>query len=90
MAQVQQADTGAEFSLTSPRDIKCDHTALRGDQLMVTDQAMVAQLTCSGPKGVYELRGTITFGYDNPAGGGGGVGTESATWKFEIKPMGMQ
>jgi hypothetical protein len=82
--------TGAEFKLTSPPDIKCDHTALRGDQLKVTDQAMVAQLSCSGPKGVYELRGTITFGYDNPVGGGGGVGTEIANWKFEIKPMGMQ
>jgi hypothetical protein len=63
---------------------------LRGDQLKITDQAMVAQISCSGPKGVYEMRGTITFGYDNPVGGGGGVGTEIANWKFEIKPMGMQ
>jgi len=82
--------TGAEFKLTAPRDIKCDATTLRGDQLKITDQAMVAQLQCSGTKGVYELRGTITFGYDNPIGGGGGAGTETATWKFEIKPMGMQ
>ncbi|HWU89195.1 MAG TPA: hypothetical protein VN253_18140 [Kofleriaceae bacterium] len=83
--------TGAEFRLTSPpADIKCDNTVLRGDQLKIAEQAMTAQISCSGPKGVYELRGTITFGYDNPTGGGGGVGTESAPWKFEIKPMGMQ
>lgn len=83
--------TPAEFKLTVPPDLKCDATTLRGDQLAYTDQAtMVAQASCSGPKGVYEARGTITFGYDNPAGGGSGLGTEGTTWKFEIKPMGMQ
>jgi hypothetical protein len=82
--------TGAEFKLTSPRDIKCDNTVLRADQLKVADQAMVAPLLCSGPKGSYEMRGTITFGYDNPVGGGSGMGNETQTWKFEIKPMGMQ
>jgi hypothetical protein len=82
--------TVPEFKLTAPRDIKCDHTTLRGDQIKVTNQAMVAQVSCSGPKGVYELRGTITFGYDNPVGGGAGLGTDGATWKFEIKPMGMR
>lgn len=76
----------AEFRLTAPADIKCDSTALRGDQLKVTDQTMVAQVTCSGSKGVYELRGTMSFGYDNPVGGGAGLGTEDARWKFEIKP----
>lgn len=82
--------TGAEFKLTSPPDIKCDNTTLRGDQLKIVDQAMVAPLLCSGPKGSYEMRGTITFGYDNPVGGGGGMGNETQSWKFEIKPMGMQ
>jgi hypothetical protein len=82
--------TVPEFRLSSlPADIKCDSTALRGDQLKVTEQTMVAELSCSGAKGLYELRGTITFGYDNPIGGGAGLGTDSATWKFEIKPAGM-
>jgi hypothetical protein len=83
--------TPAEFKLTAPADIKCDSTTLRGDQLKVVDQTtMVAEVSCKGPKGVYEMRGTITFGYDNPVGGGSGLGTEGATWNFEIKPMGMQ
>jgi hypothetical protein len=80
----------AEFKLTAPPDIKCDNTALYGEQLKITDQSMLAQISCSGSKGVYELRGTITFGYDNPIAGGSGLGTESAVWKFEIKPMGIQ
>ncbi len=79
--------TPAEFKLTAPRDIKCDATTLRGDQLKIADQTtMVAQVSCSGPKGVYELRGAITFGYDNPISGGSGLGTDSAIWKFEIRP----
>ncbi len=83
--------TPAEFKLMVPPDIKCDATTLRGDQLKHVDQTtMVAQVSCSGPRGVYEARGTITFGYDNPVGGGSGLGTEGTTWKFEIKPMGMQ
>lgn len=82
--------TPAEFKVMPPKDIKCDATALRGDQIAITGQAMVAQVSCSGSKGVYEMRGTITFGYDNPVGGGSGLGTDGATWKFEIKPMGMQ
>ena len=79
--------TVPEFKLMAPSDIKCDAAARRGDQIKVTDQAMVAEVSCSGPKGVYELRGTITFGYDNPIGGGAGLGTDGATWRFEIKPM---
>lgn len=78
--------TSAEFKLTAPADIKCDSTTLRGDQIKVTGQAMVAQVACTGTKGVYELRGTITFGYDNPIVGGSGLGTDGTTWKFEIKP----
>jgi hypothetical protein len=78
--------TPAEFRLTAPRDIKCNGTTLRGDQLKITNSTTrVAEVSCSGPKGVYELRGTITFGYDNPIAGGSGLGTEGATWRFEIK-----
>jgi hypothetical protein len=41
-------------------------------------------VTCSGPRGSYEARGELRFGYDAP--GGTGLGVESAEWKFEIKP----
>jgi hypothetical protein len=82
--------TPAEFKLTAPKDIKCDNTTLRGDQIKITDQIMLAQISCSGSKGVYELRGAITFGYDNPLAGGSGLGSDGVVWKFEIKPMGIQ
>lgn len=82
--------TGAEFQLTGPADIKCDNKALRGEQLTTNGQVMTAQVSCSGPKGSYEMAATLRFGYENSTGGGGGVGTEGARWKFEIKPMGMQ
>lgn len=80
--------TPSEFKLTAPKDIKCDQTVLRGAQLKITDQTMTALVTCSGPKGTYELRGTLTFGYQAP-GGATGIGSESATWKFDIKAMGL-
>ena len=80
--------TPMQFTLTAPKDIKCDQTVLRGNQIRVAEQTLNAQVTCSGPKGSYELRGTVTFGYQGP-GGGTGIGTESATWKFDIKPIGM-
>ncbi len=79
--------TPAEFKLTVPPDIKCDATTLRGNQLRLADPTtMIAQVSCSGSKGVYETRGAITFGYDNPIAGGTGLGTDGAGWKFEIKP----
>lgn len=79
--------TPAEFKLTVSSDIKCDATTLRGDQLRLVDPTtMIAQVSCSGPKGVYEARGAITFGYDNPIAGAAGLGTEGTGWMFEIKP----
>jgi len=80
--------TPSEFRLTAPKDIKCDQTVLKAAQLKITDQTMTAQVTCSGPKGTYELRGTVTFGYQAP-GGSTGMGTESANWKFDIKQTGL-
>jgi hypothetical protein len=77
--------TPMEFELRLPPDIKCDATKLRGDQLKVADKQLTATVTCSGPKGIYEARGELRFGYDAPSGGTG-LGAESASWKFEIKP----
>jgi len=77
--------TPMNVALTVPPDIKCDATNLRADQMKIDGQTLTAQATCSGPKGSYEARGEIRFGYDAP-GGGTGLGAESAEWKFEIKP----
>jgi hypothetical protein len=75
--------TPREFKVTVPKEITCDATTLKGDQVKITDQLLVGMVTCSGPKGSYEARANISFGYD--ASGGTGLGTESANWKFEIK-----
>jgi hypothetical protein len=73
-----------ELKITVPPDIKCDATTLKGDQLKIADKLLTATVTCSGPRGIYEARGELRFGYDAP-GGGTGVGAESTQWKFEIK-----
>ena len=78
------AKTPREFKVTVPKDITCDATTLKGDQLKITDQTLTGAVTCSGPKGSYEARANLSFGYDTA--GGTGLGTESASWKFEIKP----
>lgn len=77
--------TPMEFKLMAPKDIACDATTLKGDQLKVVDKTLTAKVMCSGPKGSYQVRATINFGYDTP-GGGTGLGADGATWKFEIKP----
>jgi len=78
--------TPMEFDLTAPSDLKCDATRLRGDQIKVDGQRISARVTCSGPRGHYEARGELRFGYDASSGGGTGVGAQGYTWKFEIKP----
>jgi hypothetical protein len=79
------AKTPSEFTLTAPPDFKCDQKLLKGPQLKVVNQVLTAQVTCSAPKGSYEAKGDIRFGYQTPAGGEG-VGTDGAKWKFEVKP----
>ena len=73
-----------ELKITMPPDIKCDTTTLTREQIKVVDKQLTASVTCSGPRGIYEGRGELRFGYDAP-GGGTGIGAESAQWKFEIK-----
>ncbi len=79
------AKTPSEFRLTAPPDFKCDQKLLTGNQLKVVSQVLTAQVTCSAPKGIYEARADIRFGY-RTAAGGEGVGTDGAKWKFEVKP----
>jgi hypothetical protein len=76
--------TPMELKITVPPDIKCDATTLKGEQMKLADKLLLATVTCSGPRGIYEARGELRFGYDAP-GGGTGLGAESAKWKFEIK-----
>jgi hypothetical protein len=74
----------ATFTATVPKDIKCDATTLKGDQVKVSDGTMTATITCSGPHGNYEASGELRFGYESLSGGTG-LGLETAKWKFEIK-----
>jgi hypothetical protein len=78
------AKTPAGFALTVTKDIKCDATKLKAEQLKIDGQGLTAKVTCSGPKGSYEARGEIEFGYESP-GGETGLGADSVNYKFEIK-----
>ncbi len=74
------------FKITVPSDIKCDATTLTGDQIKTSGDTLTAQVTCSGPRGNYEARGELTFGYEGPSGNSTGLGQQSANWKFDIRP----
>lgn len=77
--------TPKEFKATVPPDFKCDAKELKGEQIKIEGQTMTATITCSAPRGIYEARGDLRFGYETPANEAG-LGTEGAKWKFEIKP----
>lgn len=76
-----------EFKLTAPPDFTCDAKELRSDKLVVDAErrTLTATVTCRAPKGIYEARGDLRFGFDSAAGATG-LGSEGARWKFEIKP----
>lgn len=74
-----------EFKLTVPPDFKCDATVLKGDQIKIDGATLTASATCSAPKGIYEARGDLRFGYTTPSNASG-LGTEGGKWKFEVKP----
>jgi hypothetical protein len=73
-----------QFDLTVPKDIKCDATTLKREQLKIEDHTLTAQVSCSGPRGVYQAQGKIKFGYDSPSGTGFGD-VDGVVWKFELK-----
>ncbi|MDX2090238.1 MAG: hypothetical protein SFX73_20430 [Kofleriaceae bacterium] len=77
--------TPTEFKLTAPPDFKCDTKELRGDQVKVDGQILTATVACTAPRGAYEARGELRFGYQDPTGAAG-LGAESGAWKFEVKP----
>jgi hypothetical protein len=73
-----------QFDVTVPKDIKCDAVSLKGDQLKIDGHTLTGAVSCSGPRGSYEARGTLKFGYDSPSGAGFG-NVDGVVWKFEIK-----
>jgi hypothetical protein len=77
--------TNYEWKAIVPTDVKCDHTALKGDQLKPVGQTLEVKMTCSGPRGSYEATGQIQFGYDVPSGGSG-LGADGGKWKFDLTP----
>lgn len=77
--------TPRELKMTVPPDFKCDATSLKGDQIKIDGQTLTAAVTCTAPKGIYEARGDLRFGYTTP-GNAAGLGTEGGKWKFEVKP----
>jgi hypothetical protein len=78
------ASGSKEFALTVPKDIKCDATKLKGDQIKVDGHTMTAQVSCSGPHGSYEARGAMKFSYDSPSGAGFG-NVDGIIWKFQVQ-----
>ncbi len=75
--------TTVEWKATVPKEVTCDHTQLKGDAIKSFGQTLTVKMSCSGPKGSYEVAGQIQFGYDVPSGATG-LGADGAKWKFEI------
>ena len=73
------------FTLTVPPDFKCDAKKLSGDQIKIDGMNLTATVSCTAPKGIYEARGDLRFGYTTPTNASG-LGTEGGKWKFEVKP----
>lgn len=74
------------FIPTFPPDVTCDAPMKRGKDVTVSGRTLTAKFTCqSAVKGAYELRASLRFGYDTP-NKATGVGEETVSWKFEIKP----
>jgi hypothetical protein len=72
-----------EMTLTAAKEIKCDAMTLKGDQLKIEDKVLTASVSCTAPRGSYQVRGDLRFGYESPTGAQG-LGSESATWKFDV------
>jgi hypothetical protein len=75
--------TPMEFTLQVAKEVKCDATKLTREQMKITDKTLTATITCTAPRGSYQARGEIRFGYDSPTGAAG-LGNDGATWKFDV------
>jgi len=76
----------AQMTISVPKTITCDATTLGADKLVVNGQTMTGTVHCTAPRGSYEARAEIRFGYENSGGGGAGIGTDAGDWKFTIAP----
>ncbi len=74
-----------EFTFHAAKEVKCDATTLKGNQLKIEGKTLTAKVTCTAPRGSYQARGVIRFGYDSP-NGATGLGNDGATWKFVVEP----
>lgn len=74
-----------EFTFRAAKDVKCDRTTLGAEHLKIEGKTLTAAVTCTAPKGVYQARGEIRFGYDSP-NGATGLGNDGATWNFTVAP----
>ncbi len=77
--------TPMQFTLTAANALSCNTRTLTGDQLKIEGKVLKASVTCTAPKGSYQARGELRFGYTSLSGATG-VGSEAATWSFEIRP----
>jgi hypothetical protein len=77
--------TPMQFDLTAAKELVCDQRSLTGDQLKIEGKMLTAAITCTAPKGIYQARGELRFGYVS-SGGATGLGAEAAAWNFEVKP----
>lgn len=75
--------TPMEFDVSVPKDIKCDATSLKGDQLKIEGKQLTATVNCSAPHGVYQAVGKIRFGYDSPTGASG-LGDDGTRWDIKV------
>jgi hypothetical protein len=69
-----------EFTFQAAKEVKCDPV-----QIVESGKTITASVTCTAPKGNYQARGEIRFGYDSP-NGATGLGNDGATWSFEVTP----
>ncbi|HEX5058503.1 MAG TPA: hypothetical protein VFV99_04040 [Kofleriaceae bacterium] len=69
-----------QLTFTAAKEVKCEP-----QHVTQADKAMTVSVTCTAPKGSYQARGDIRFGYDSP-NGATGLGQEGATWKFDVAP----
>jgi hypothetical protein len=76
--------TPIEMDLTAAKDLKCDTRTLKADQMKIEGKTLTATITCTAPKGVYQARGELRFGYVSMSGATG-LGAEAASWKFEVQ-----
>ena len=60
--------TPMELNFTAPKDLEVRRDQGRSDKMKIEGQSLTAAVTCTAPKGGYQVRGDIRFGYDNPVG----------------------